>query len=163
LKQESNQWEVVQRVLVSAYLGIIIVGALVPIAGVARGGGLGGRTFVEVLQSIGSLMGSLIGFLVAALTFTLPLVACAVVAALSFDKSIRNHPGAWSIAAPVIVWIIASVMIALISWLDGLGSLVNGIWLIISSPFSLLLLLAATPSAAIFYVLSCRNARTGET
>ena len=154
---------VAKHVLVSAYLGIFAVSVTIAVTSfIMRGEAMSG-TITEVLQSLASLARWVAGLCMVACVMTLPLVASAVAVALAFDKSIRRHPGLWSMAAPVIVWLLGSVMIALVSWHSDMISLATGMWLILSDRESLLLLLGAIPSAVIFYLLNRPKRRPAET
>ena len=161
MKQEPERSSVVWHVVVSAYLGILFVCVALTLLPFILGDGTARPANPHGLSGIGLIAWALGVLILGALVVTLPLVAAAVTVGLAFDESIRRYPGRWSVAAPVIVWILASGLIAMIGWSAESASFVARMWAILSTTEALGLVLAATPSAVIFYWLSHRKERAG--
>ena len=150
---------VTKRVLFSAFFGIFITTGLVlpameEAARYLRTGGAGGFR-----RDSGELIGQGADLFLLALLITAPLVVVSVAVALLFRSSIEKHPARWCIAAPIIIWVFASFMLAPDSGVGGGGPSRHSMWTVLSDPGTLLFLYGPVPSSIIFYWLCWRKKR----
>ncbi|MCJ2130269.1 hypothetical protein [Methylobacterium sp. E-045] len=157
----SASWPISVRVAVGGFLGVVASVLLLLGHGAALGrAGATSSLALDALQGFAAM----VILVPISLTVASPLILIAIVCGVLLKRAIERHLLAWSLAAPVIVWLFVSMMDAVMRRESnvGMAEVPGRLARAMRNGENLLTLFAAAVAGVVFYVLSAKRRKRPE-